>query len=103
MTFVEWDDGSAPTGADPAPDTRGGAVRMPQSNPAARFPVNMHRQVSLVRTSEPIVTEELMARRAIARLVVGRLSDTVLLVRADDEDALLEELRRAGHTPRVVR
>ena len=76
---------------------------MPQSNPAARFPVNMHRHVSLVRTSEPIVTEELMARRSIARLVVGRLSDTVLLVRADDEDALLEELRRAGHTPRVVR
>jgi hypothetical protein len=36
-------------------------------------------------------------------LVVGRLSETVLLVHADEEEAILDELRRMGHTPRVVR
>jgi hypothetical protein len=74
---------------------------MPQ--PAARIPVKLHKNVALIRTSEPLVAEELLARRSLARLVVGRLSDTVLLVRMEDEESLLEELRRMGHTPRVVR
>ena len=74
---------------------------MPQ--PPARIPVKLHKNVSLIRTSDPLVAEELLARKALARLVVGRLSESVLLVRPEDEDALLEELRRMGHTPRVVR
>jgi hypothetical protein len=68
-----------------------------------RIPVKLHRQVALVRTAEPLLAEELLARKALARMVVGRLSETVLLVHAEEEDALLEELRRMGHTPRVVR
>ena len=72
-------------------------------SPAARIPVKLHRQVSLVRTSEPLVAEELLARKTLSRLVAGRLSANVLLVRHEDEDTLLEELRRMGHTPRVVR
>jgi hypothetical protein len=71
--------------------------------PFARIPVKLHKQVALIRTSEPLVTEELLARKALARLVAGRLSDTVLLVRVEDEEAILDELRRMGHTPRVVR
>jgi hypothetical protein len=74
---------------------------MPPS--ALRIPVKLHKQVALIRTSEPIVTEELLARKALSRLIAGRLSDTVLLVRSDDEEAILDELRRMGHTPRVVR
>ncbi|MFO0910967.1 MAG: hypothetical protein U0794_21955 [Isosphaeraceae bacterium] len=73
------------------------------SQSGARIPVKLHRQVSLIRTSEPLVTEELLARKTLARLIAGRLSDTVLLVRPEDEEALLDELRRMGHTPRVVR
>jgi hypothetical protein len=69
----------------------------------ARIAVKLHRQVALIRTSEPLVAEELLARKSLARLVAGRLSPTVLLVRPDDEEALLDELRRMGHTPRVVR
>ncbi len=72
-------------------------------NPAARIPVKLHRQVSLIRTADPMLTEELLARKTLARLVVGRLSDTVLLVHAEEEDAILDELRRMGQTPRVVR
>lgn len=70
---------------------------------AARIPVKLHKQVSLVRTSDPLVAEELLARKALARMVLGRLSETVLLVRREEEESLLEELRRMGHTPRVVR
>ena len=69
----------------------------------ARISVKLHKHVSLIRASEPIVAEELLARKTLSRLIVGRLSETVLLVRAEDEEAILEELRRMGHTPRVVR
>jgi hypothetical protein len=68
-----------------------------------RIPVKLHRQVALVRTADPLLAEELLARKALARMVVGRISETALLVHAEEEDALLEELRRMGHTPRVVR
>lgn len=73
------------------------------ANPAARIPVKLHRQVSLIRTADPMLTEELLARKGLARLIVGRLSPTVLLVHAEEEDAILDELRRMGQTPRVVR
>jgi hypothetical protein len=72
-------------------------------NPALRIPVKLHKAVALIRTSDPILIEELLARKTLARLVAGRLSDTVLLVRPEEEDAILDELRRMGHTPRVVR
>ncbi len=73
------------------------------SQPAARIPIKLHKHVALIRTSEPLVAEELLARKTLARLLAGRLSDTVLLVRPEDEESLLDELRRMGHTPRVVR
>lgn len=68
-----------------------------------RIPVKLHKNVSLIRVAEPILAEELLARKTLARLVTGRLSDTVLLIRPEEEDAVLDELRRMGHTPRVVR
>jgi hypothetical protein len=49
------------------------------------------------------LAEELLVRKSLARMIVGRLSETVLLVRAEEEEAILQELRRMGHTPRVVR
>ena len=73
------------------------------SRPTARVPVKLHKNVTLLRTVEPVLAEELMARKSLARWVLGRLSDTVLLVQPDESDAVLEELRRIGHTPRVVR
>ena len=73
------------------------------TGPPGRIPVKLHRQVSLIRTSDPLLAEELLARKSLTRMVVGRLSETVLLVRPEEEEALLEDLRRMGHTPRVVR
>ncbi len=75
---------------------------MPPS-PVTRIPVKLHKQVALIRTADPILAEELLARKTLARLIAGRLSETVLLVRSEEEDAVLDELRRMGHTPRVVR
>ena len=77
---------------------------MPAPPPGpTRISVKLHKQVSLIQTAEPFLAEELLARRSLARMVVGRLSETVLLVHADEEEAILDELRRMGHTPRVVR
>ncbi len=73
------------------------------TSPLARTPVKLHKQVALIRASEPLVAEELLARKSLTRLIAGRVSDTVLLVRVEDEEAILDELRRMGHTPRVVR
>lgn len=71
--------------------------------PSVRIPVKLHKHVALIRTAEPVLAEELLARKSLARMVAGRLSDTVLLVHAEEEEAIIEELRRMGHTPRVVR
>jgi hypothetical protein len=69
----------------------------------ARIAVKLHKNVTLVRTSELVLAEELLAKKSLARWVAGRLSDTVLLVQPDEADAVIEELRRMGHAPRVVR
>ncbi|CAN5902940.1 hypothetical protein BH23PLA1_BH23PLA1_11910 [soil metagenome] len=69
----------------------------------ARTSIKLHRQVSLIRASEPLLVEELLARKPLARLIAGRLSETVVLVRPEDEETILEELRRMGHTPRISR
>jgi hypothetical protein len=77
---------------------------MPPAKPShLRIPIRLHRNVSLIWTAEPMLTEELLARKPLARLIAGRLSETVLLVRPEDEDTVLDELRRMGHSPRIVR
>ena len=75
---------------------------MSNKSSQARIPVKLHKNVTLVRTAEPLLTEELLARKTLARWVVGRLSDTVLLVRSGESELVIDELRRLGHTPRVV-
>lgn len=86
----------------PINDRDSGVIRA-VSTPPARIPVKLHKHVSLIRTAEPILAEELLARKNLARLIAGRLSETVLLVKPEEEAAVLDELRRMGHTPRVVR
>jgi hypothetical protein len=76
---------------------------MTSSTSTARIPVKLHKNVTLLRTSEPVLAEELLARKGLSRWVLGRLSETVLLVQPDQSEAVIEELRRMGHSPRVVR
>ncbi len=77
--------------------------RSSESSRGGRIPVKVHRRVALVKTNEPILAEELIARKTLARNLQARLSPTVLLVRPEGEQMLLDELRRMGHAPRVAR
>jgi hypothetical protein len=70
-------------------------------NPGTRIPVKLHRRVCLVQTEDAILAEELLARKKLAQDIAGRLSDCVLLIRAGRVEAVLQELRRMGHTPQV--
>jgi hypothetical protein len=71
-------------------------------NPGARIPVKLHRRVCLVQTEDAVLAEELLARRKMAQDIVGRLTDRVLLVRPGRVEAVVEELKKMGHTPQVV-
>ncbi|HEV8061519.1 MAG TPA: hypothetical protein VGP68_16690 [Gemmataceae bacterium] len=68
---------------------------------AARISVKMHRRVCLIQTEDALLAEEVLARKKLSQEVVGRLSPTVLLVRAGRAEAVVQELQRMGHTPRV--
>jgi uncharacterized protein YaiI (UPF0178 family) len=69
---------------------------------STRLPVKLHRRVHLILTEDAVLAEELLARKKLAQDVAGRLTDQVLLVRPGRVDAVLDELRRMGHTPQVV-
>lgn len=71
-------------------------------NPNTRIPVKLHRRVCLVLTDDAVLAEELLARKKLAQEVAGRLTDRVLLIRPGRVEAVLEELRRMGHTPQVI-
>ena len=74
------------------------------ANPVSgtRIPVKLHRRVCLVQTEDAILAEELLARKKLAADLVGRLTDRVLLVRPGRVEAVVQELQKMGHTPRVV-
>ncbi len=72
------------------------------TNQSVRIPVKLHRRVCLVHTEDAVLAEELLARRKLADDIVGRLTDQVLLIRPGRVQAVVEELQRMGHTPRVV-
>ena len=67
-----------------------------------RIPVKLHRNVALVQTEDAVLAEELLAHKKLASDIVGRLSDRILLIRAGRVDAVVQELRRMGHTPSVL-
>lgn len=72
------------------------------TNPTARLPAKLHRRVCLVLTEDAVLAEEVLARKKLAGDIVGRLSEKALLVRPGRVEAVLEELRKMGHTPSVV-
>ena len=72
------------------------------SPPAARLPAKLHRRVCLILTEDAVLAEEILARKKLAGDIVGRLADRALLVRPNRTEAVLEELRKMGHTPQVV-
>jgi hypothetical protein len=71
-------------------------------NPATRLAVKLHRRVCLIQTEDAMLAEELLARKKLAQDIAGRLADQVLLIRPGRVEMVVEELRRMGHTPRVI-
>ncbi|MGE3809730.1 MAG: hypothetical protein AB7K24_34115 [Gemmataceae bacterium] len=69
---------------------------------AARIPVKLHRRVCLVHTEDAVLAEELLARKKLAQELVGRLTESVLLIRPGRADAVVQELQKMGHTPQVI-
>jgi hypothetical protein len=67
-----------------------------------RIPVKLHRRVCLVLTEDAVLAEELLARKQLARDVVGRLNDRILLIRPGRAEAVVAELQKMGHTPQVT-
>jgi hypothetical protein len=64
--------------------------------------VKLHQRVCLVLTEDAVLAEEILARAKLARDVAGRLTPTTLLIRPGRVEAVVEELKKAGHTPQVV-
>ncbi len=52
-----------------------------------------------VQVDTPLLLKELEARRELKPYFVRSLSDTVAILKADDPDKLLRELRKAGYLP----
>jgi hypothetical protein len=75
---------------------------MTPSTQATRIAVKLHRRVCLIHTEDAVLAEELLSRKKLADDIVGRLTDQVLLVRPGRVQAVVEELQRMGHTPRVI-
>jgi hypothetical protein len=69
---------------------------------ASRIPVKVHRRVSLVYTDDALLAEELLARKKLAEEILGRLTPQVLLLRPGKVQAVIDELKKMGHSPRVV-
>lgn len=69
---------------------------------ASRIPVKVHRRVSLVYTDDALLAEELLARKKLAEEILGRLTPQVLLLRPGKVHAVIDELKKMGHSPRVV-
>ena len=62
----------------------------------------IHRGVPMILVEDAILALELLSARGLRPLVAGRLGDRCLLLKPDTAGAVVEELRRLGHTPRTV-
>ena len=63
--------------------------------------MKLHRRVCLVQTEDPVLAEELLARKKLSYDIAGRLTDCALLIRPGRVESAIEELQRMGHTPRI--
>jgi len=66
------------------------------------IPAVLHRGVCVVVVADAILALELLASTRLAQQVQGRVGERALLVRPGRVKAVVEELVRLGHTPRVV-
>ena len=75
-------------------------TRAAQRTDDAAGPV-LHTNLTIVEVAEPELLDEMKADRRLGPMLVAQLSDRVAVVRPEDRDRFLQQLRRAGHTPKV--
>jgi hypothetical protein len=61
----------------------------------------LHTNLTIIEVAEPEILDELQADRRLGPMLVAQLSDRVAVVRPEDRDRFLQQLLRAGHTPKV--
>lgn len=61
--------------------------------------IHIGRAQMYLQTDSPLLLQELQARKEIKPYFVRALGDTVAILKAEDEEKLLRELRKAGYLP----
>ncbi len=77
-------------------------MELPITSPGSRYPVKLHRRVCLLLTEDAMLAEEILAQKKLSGEIAGRLNEKVLLIRPGRVDAVIEELKKLGHTPKVI-
>lgn len=68
---------------------------------SALLPV-LHENLPLLEVADAVLLDMLMADAQARKLILARLSERVAIVTPGGFDALLVNLRRLGHTPKVL-
>lgn len=61
----------------------------------------LHRNLPILEVAEPRLLDELLLDRAVADIVLTRLSDRVALIDPGRFNALTARLRKIGHLPKA--
>jgi hypothetical protein len=72
--------------------------KQPTDDPAGPI---LHTNLTIIEVTEPELLDELQADRRLGPMLVAQLSDRFAVVRPEDRDRFLQQLLRAGHTPKV--
>lgn len=62
----------------------------------------LHENLTLIEVDDPAALTALRADRTVGPLILTALSDRVAAVAPGRADDLLQRLRKAGHTPKVM-
>jgi hypothetical protein len=62
----------------------------------------LHTNLTLIEVAEPDLLDELRADRRLGPMIVAQLSECVAVVKPEDRTRFLQQLFRAGHTPKVI-
>jgi len=62
----------------------------------------LHTNLTLIEVADPELLDELKADRRLGPMIVAQLSDRVAVVKPEDRARVLQQLFRAGHTPKVI-
>lgn len=79
---------------------RSRARRRPEPPRPESAPV-LHAHLTVVETDDPLLLQELKADPRLGPLLLAQLSDRVAVVLPAGTDALVKQMLKAGHLPKV--